>query len=299
MNVLHFYSNYGRVLRMGDLLSRKQIETRLKSPAGINYTEFSYQAFQAYDWYHLINKHNCRIQLGGNDQIGNITTGFEFVQALKKHEAMYGLTLPLLTKDGEKLGKSAGNAIWIDPEQLSTFEFYQYFLNTSDQMVESYLKLFTFLPLNEIDDLMKRHRYEPHEYLAQRTLAEQLTVLVSGAEGYESAVRCTKVLFGADIESLSNMTDKEVDSTFKASKVHKLVFENGMNVLDVLLKIQAFANVDETLQIIKGNGVSINYKKIENPHERIQDAGYILPNNLTLIKVGKKTFHVIKWYKEL
>jgi tyrosyl-tRNA synthetase len=284
---------------MGDLLSRKQIETRLKSTAGINYTEFSYQLFQAYDWYHLIKNHNCRIQLGGNDQIGNITTGFEFVQALKKHEQMFGLTLPLLTKDGEKLGKSAGNAIWIDSEQLSTFEFYQNFLNTSDQVVESYLKLFTFLPLNEIDDLMKKHRNASHEYLAQRTLAEQLTVLVSGAEGYESAVRCTKVLFGADLESLANMTDNEVDLTFNASKVHKLVFEKTMNVLDVLLKIQAFANVDETLQIIKGNGVSFNYKRIDNPHERIQNAGYILPNNLTLIKVGKKTFHVIKWYKEL
>ena len=136
-----------------------RIQTRLSNEEGISYTEFSYQILQAYDWLHMLEKHNCNLQLGGNDQTGNITTGFELIDKIKPNHKCFGLTLPLLTnKAGEKLGKSAGNAVWLCDKMLSSFEFYQYFLNTSDQMVETYLKLFTFLPKNEINDLMEKHK---------------------------------------------------------------------------------------------------------------------------------------------
>ena len=138
-----------------------RIETRLESPEGINFKEFSYQVFQAYDWLHLLEKYDCTLQIGGNDQTGNIKTGHELISKLKNNQniKVYGFTLPLLTSEnGEKLGKSAGNAVWLDSSQASPYDFYQFFYNTSDKMVETYLKLFTFLPLNEIQDIVTEHK---------------------------------------------------------------------------------------------------------------------------------------------
>lgn len=136
-----------------------RIKDRLASKEGINYTEFSYQLFQAYDWLHLYENHNCSLQIGGNDQTGNIRTGYDLITKIDtKTTKLFGITIPIITSDkGEKLGKSAGNAVWLDAHLFSPFAFYQFFFNTSDQMVETYLKIFTFLSLDEIDQIMKKH----------------------------------------------------------------------------------------------------------------------------------------------
>ena len=170
---------------MGDLLSRKQIEQRLVSKDGISFTEFSYQVFQAYDWLHLNREFNCNIQIGGNDQTGNMKTGHELISRINSKSNTFSITIPIVTSDkGEKLGKSAGNAVWIDEQMMSSFEFYQFFVNVCDQIVETYLKIFTFMSLIEIDDLMAKHRLKPQLFLAQKKLASNLTKLVHGGICY-------------------------------------------------------------------------------------------------------------------
>lgn len=184
--------------------------------------------FQAYDWLHLIDTYNCTIQIGGNDQTGNIKTGHELVSKLKPDKRVFGITLPIITSEkGDKLGKSAGNAVWLEEALFSSFDFYQFFYNTSDQMVETYLKLFTFLPINEIEDLMRNHRLTPEKFLAQRKLASQLTLLVHGEEGLESAIKCTNAFFYGDRESLAKMNEKEIEAAFKGSSTEVLTMEPG------------------------------------------------------------------------
>lgn len=185
-NIIQFLSKYGKHLRMGDLLSRKQIETRLASKEGISYTEFSYQVFQAYDWLHLNRAYGCNVQIGGNDQTGNMKTGHELISKIDPKSNTFSITLPIVTSEkGEKLGKSAGNAVWIDENLMSSFEFYQFFVNVSDQMVETYLKIFTFLSISEINDLMSKHKEKPHLYTAQKKLASELTRLVHGGKKFQ------------------------------------------------------------------------------------------------------------------
>ncbi|CAF0794593.1 unnamed protein product, partial [Brachionus calyciflorus] len=286
MNIIKFMSLYGKHLRMGDLLSRKQIETRIKSKEGINYTEFSYQLFQAFDWLHLVENHNCTIQIGGNDQTGNIKTGHELISKLKPEKRIFGLTLPIITSEkGDKLGKSAGNAVWLENDMFSAFDFYQFFYNTSDQMVETYLKLFTFLPNNEIDDLMFKHRKNPEKFLAQRKLASETTILVHGETGLDSAIKCTNAFFHSDRESLAKMTEKEIESAFKGASVVTLTMAPEMSVLECVVKANCFKSIEEAAKIIQAGGFRINGTMITNPQEALIYGQHILPNNITIIRV--------------
>lgn len=180
VNVIDFIRSVGRHFRMGTMLIKTSVESRLKSDTGMSFTEFTYQIFQAYDWLCLLNKHNCRFQVGGSDQLGNITAGHELISRTAKKE-VFGLTLPLITAEGgKKFGKSLGNAVWLAPEKSSSFSLYQFFIRTTDSDVENYLKLFTFLPLNYIKQLMIEHKEQPELRKAQKKLAENVTLLVHG-----------------------------------------------------------------------------------------------------------------------
>lgn len=182
MSFIDFIGNMGRNFRMGDMLARSSVKSRLDSSSGMSFTEFTYQILQAYDWLHLYQTHGCRFQLGGNDQLGNMYSGHELITRVKQKD-VFALTLPIITNDqGSKFGKSAGNAVWIDAEKTSPFTLYQFFARMADSEVEKLLKLFTFLELSEIEEIVKEHQKKPELREGQTRLAEEVTLLLHGSE---------------------------------------------------------------------------------------------------------------------
>lgn len=182
MSFIDFIGSMGRNFRMGDMLARSSVKSRLESSTGMSFTEFTYQILQAYDWLHLYQSYGCKFQLGGNDQLGNMYSGHELITRLKKKD-VFALTLPIITnEEGSKFGKSAGNAVWIDPEKTSPFTIYQFFARIADSEVEKLLKLFTFLELSEIKEIASKHQKQPELREAQTRLAEEVTLLLHGSK---------------------------------------------------------------------------------------------------------------------
>ncbi|XP_063301130.1 tyrosine--tRNA ligase, mitochondrial [Pelobates fuscus] len=292
---IEFLSSVGRHFRMGTMLSRHSVQSRLKTPDGMSLTEFLYQMFQAYDFYHLHQQHGCKIQLGGNDQLGNLMSGHEFIHKVTG-EDVFGIMLPLITNTtGDKLGKSAGNAVWLNRERTSPFDFYQFFVRQKDSSVERFLKLFTFLPLEEIEKLMEQHVKEPEKRVPQKRLAAEVTKLVHGKEGLESAKRCTHALYHSRIDALEAMSDQELQELFQEAPFTESLFEPGTRVLDACLAVSAIPEGARGFDIITRGGLSINHQKITNPDEILVPGQHILKNGLSLIKVGKKNFYILKW----
>lgn len=180
--LVEFIKKIGKHFRMGTMLNKSSVQARLNSETGMSFTEFTYQVFQAYDWLYLYKKFNCKFQIGGSDQLGNMSAGHELISRELKKD-VFAFTLPLVTAEGgKKFGKSTGNAIWLSPKKSSSFDFYQFFIRTTDDDVENYLKLFTFLTLKQINHIMEQHKEKPDERKAQEILAENITLLVHGGE---------------------------------------------------------------------------------------------------------------------
>lgn len=185
VSFLDFIGNIGRNFRIGDMMSLTSVRERMKSDDGISFTEFSYQICQAYDWWHLYKDHKCRLQLGGADQLGNISAGHRLIKRVEKSKNTFGVTIPLLTtRDGKKLGKSEGNAIWLDGEKTTPFSLYQFFVRTPDDEVENLLKMLTFFSLEEIEAIMTEQKEETHLRKAPKRLAEHLTLLIHGGKDF-------------------------------------------------------------------------------------------------------------------
>ncbi|KAG6939685.1 tyrosyl-tRNA synthetase 2, partial [Chelydra serpentina] len=293
--VLGFLCGVGGRLRMGTLLSRQSCQARLRSAEGMSLAEFLYPALQAYDFLHLHRHHGCRIQLGGADQMGNIMSGYELVTKVTG-EDVFGITVPLITSTtGDKLGKSAGNAVWLNRDKTSPFELYQFFVRQPDSTVERYLKLFTFLPLPEIEHMMEMHAKEPEKWGPQKRLAAEVTKLVHGKEGLESAKRCTKALYYSNVEALEAMSDQEVQELFREAPFAELMLEPGMSVLDLCHKANAIPDGPSGYRKITDGGVSINYIQVTNPETVLVIGQHILKNGVSLLKIGKKNFYIIKW----
>ncbi|KAK0087817.1 hypothetical protein PV325_014001 [Microctonus aethiopoides] len=295
IQIIDFIRGVGKYFRLGAMMGRTSVQTRLNAEGGMSFTEFTYQIFQAYDWFYLFNKYKCRFQIGGNDQMGNIVSGHDLIsKSLGKQ--VYGLTLPLITAEGgKKFGKSVGNAIWLSPEKSSSFNFYQFFIRTADSDVEKLLKLFTFLSLKEINKIMESHKAEPEKREAQRILADQVTLLVHGEDGLAAAKLASSVLYDNSIEVLSKLSAQEVMSVFDGAKVTELPCEPGLTTYGLAMKINCFKTEQDALRIIPAGGFYINNSKIINVNEVITPGIHILPNNLTLVRVGKKTYHIVKW----
>lgn len=257
--------------------------------------EFLYQVLQAYDFYYLFQHYGCRVQLGGSDQLGNIMSGYEFIHKLTG-EDVFGITVPLITSTtGAKLGKSAGNAVWLNREKTSPFELYQFFLRQQDDSVERYLKLFTFLPLPEIDHIMQLHVREPEKRGPQKRLAAEVTKLVHGQEGLDSAKRCTQALYHSSIDALEVMSDQELKELFKEASFSELVLDPGTSVLDTCRKANAIPDGPRGYRMITEGGVSINHRQVTNPESVLVVGQHILKNGLSLLKIGKRNFYIIKW----
>ncbi|XP_040834808.1 tyrosine--tRNA ligase, mitochondrial [Ochotona curzoniae] len=293
--LVDFLSAVGGHFRMGTLLSRQSVQGRLQSPEGMSLAEFLYQVLQAYDFYHLFQRYGCRVQLGGSDQLGNIMSGYEFIHRLTG-EDVFGITVPLITSTaGAKLGKSAGNAVWLSREKTSPFELYQFFVRQQDSVVERYLKLFTFLPLSEIDHLMQLHQKEPEKRTPQKRLAAEVTKLVHGREGLDSAKRCTRALYHSSIDALEVMSDEELKELFKEASFSELVLDPGTSVLDTCRKANAIPDGPRGYKMITEGGVSINHRQVTNPESVLVVGQHILKNGLSLLKIGKRNFYIIKW----
>ncbi|CAK9803164.1 Tyrosine--tRNA ligase, mitochondrial [Anthophora quadrimaculata] len=295
MNLLSFIKEFGKYFRMGAMLGRKSVQSRLNSESGMSFTEFMYPLFQGYDWLHLQRTYNCNFQVGGQDQMGNIVAGYDLITRYKK-EQVYGLTLPLVTAEGgKKFGKSIGNAVWLSPSKSTSFQLYQYFMRTEDVDIEKLLHFFTFLPTHVIKEIVQEHIKQPEKRLGQKLLAEKVTLLVHGDEGLLAAKRASDFLYNKNIESLARMNVNDLVEVLEGATIVELLAEPGINVYELAMKASCFKTNSDAKRIIEAGGFYINYQKITNTNEVIVPGIHILSNNISLLRVGKKTYHVVRW----
>ncbi|CAD1475615.1 unnamed protein product, partial [Heterotrigona itama] len=293
-NLLPFVTNIGKYFRMGTMLGRTSVRDRLESKSGMSFTEFTYPLLQAYDWLQLQRKYNCSFQVGGQDQMGNIISGYDLITRCTKRQ-VYGLTLPLITAEGgKKFGKSTGNAVWLSSARSSYFQLYQYFVRVEDANVEKFLYFFTFLSTRKIKEIIEEHFKRPELRMAQKILAEKVTILVHGEEGLVAAKRASAVLYDKSIDSLAKMQMNDILQILEGATVVELLSEPGINIYDLAMKAKCFKTDHDARRIIAAGGFYINNQKITNLGEVIVPGIHILSNNISLLRVGKKTYHVVR-----
>ncbi|XP_043199257.1 tyrosine--tRNA ligase, mitochondrial-like isoform X2 [Amphibalanus amphitrite] len=306
LNNMEWYSQYslvdflaiiGRRFRMSNMLSRASVQSRLQSPDGMSFTEFTYQVFQAYDWLYLWRRHGCAFQVGGADQRGNMVSGYELITGTTDEEVdVFGLSVPLITsEEGAKLGKSAGNTVWLDPQRTSPFDLYQYFVRRPDGEAERLLLLFTFYPPAQVAAIMEKHHEKPESRHAQKKLAESVTTLVHGGEGLRSAKRVTNAIYSRDPEALVSLADAELRSMFRHSPVADLSLRSGMTTLDLAMAAKCFRREADAARIISAGGFHINQRRVTSAEEVVSADSHVLPSGLTLLRVGKKNYYIVKW----
>jgi len=296
---LEFIRDIGKHITVNYMMAKDSVKKRLgsESKVGMSFTEFTYQLVQGYDFLWLYDNMKCKLQMGGSDQWGNITTGTELIRRKVGGEA-YALTIPLITKaDGGKFGKTEHGNVWLDPERTSPYEFYQFWLNTSDEDAERYIKIFTLLPKEEIDALVTEHKEAPHARVLQKKLAEEVTTMVHSREEYEMAVEASQILFGkGTAEQLRKLNESTFLAVFEGVPqftVAKAEVENGVNVIELLAeKTEIFPSKGELRRTIKGNGLSINKEKVTDP-ELLVDSNFLIDGKYILAQKGKKNYFLI------
>ena len=283
---LDFLRDVGKYINVNYMLNKDIINRRLET--GITYAEFSCMLIQGYDFLNMYRKMNCVMQVEGSDQWGNITTGIDLIRKIDGKEA-YAFTMPLiLDSNGKKFGKSEGNALWLDKDKTSSYALYQYLINTDDAKVLEYLKVFTFLTPEEILDVMDRHNKEPHLRIAQETLAKCIITDLRGEEEYTTARDISKALFSEDIKNLSS---EDIVNSLSGVKT-VLVYEG--NIVDVLVDAKVFSSKREARELITGNALSINNKKV-NDVNYIISKNDLIDNKIVVIKKGKKNYFIGKF----
>ncbi len=292
---LGFIRDIGKHMTINYMMAKDSVKKRLES--GLSFTEFSYQLVQAYDFYYLYKHKNCRLQMGGSDQWGNITSGSELIRRKDGGEA-FALTCPLITKaDGGKFGKTEQGNVWLDPRYTSPYQFYQFWLNVSDEDAARYIKIFTMLDKQEIDDLNAKHQEAPHTRLLQKTLGRELTIMVHSEEEYQAAVDASEILFGkGTTESLKKLSEADLLAIFEGvpqPKISRAELELGIDILDLVAeKTDVFTSKGEARRMIKNNGLSLNKEKISADDAAI-DASYLLNDKFILIQKGKKNYYLV------
>lgn len=289
MSVVTFLRDIGKNIGVNYMLAKDTIANRLES--GISFTEFTYTILQAMDFNHLYDHHNCKLQIGGSDQWGNITTGLELIRKMHTEEAKaYGMTIPLVTKaDGTKFGKTEGGAIWLDPEKTTPYEFYQFWINTADADVVKYLKYFTYLSHEEIDQLEVSVKEEPHLRKAQKALAEEMTRLIHGEEALQQAIKISGALFSGDV---TNLSAAEIKQGFKDVPTYEAQGEE--NLVDLLVAAKISPSKRQAREDISNGAVTVNGEKITDTAHVLQEADRI-EGQFTIIRRGKKKYTLIKY----
>jgi len=289
---VEFLRDVGKHFRVGAMLGKESVRARLESEAGMSYTEFSYQLLQAYDFLHLYDAMACRLQIGGSDQWGNITAGIDLIRRQRGAE-VFGLTIPLVTDSaGQKVGKSAGNAIYLSADRTPVYTFYQFFIRVPDDEVVKLLKVFTFLPLDEIDALAAQVRESPEERAAQKTLAREVTRLVHGEEALAIAERSTAVLFGASMQGLHADDLLAVFADVPSRELPREQVED-VPLPDLAVAAGLCGSKGQARRLIEGGGLYLNNRRVGGVDERVPGAA-IVDGKLLVLRSGKKTFHLVQ-----
>lgn len=296
---LDFAREVGKHITVNYMMAKDSVKRRLNGEArdGLSFTEFTYQLLQGYDFLYLNQHKNCKLQMGGSDQWGNITTGTELIRRTNGNEA-FALTSPLITKaDGGKFGKTESGNIWLDRRYTTPYKFYQFWLNVSDADAERYIKIFTMLSKEEIDALIAEHQQAPHLRTLQKRLAKEVTIMVHSEEDYNAAVEASGILFGnATSEALKNLDEETLLSVFEGVpqfNVALSVLDNGCKVIDLLTEHAAvFPSKGELRKLIQSGGVSINKEKVTSTDKEIKSDN-LLNNKYLLVQKGKKNYFLL------
>jgi tyrosyl-tRNA synthetase len=294
-NFLGFLREVGKHLTVNYMIAKDSVKKRLET--GLSYTEFSYQLLQAYDFLYLYEHNNCRLQMGGSDQWGNITTGTELIRRKTGGEA-FALTCPLITKsDGGKFGKTEQGNIWLDPQRTSPYSFYQFWLNTSDADAEKYIKIFTLFSKDEIDTFIYEHKTAPEKRILQKALAKDITIRVHSEADYQTAVEASQILFGkGTTDTLKKLSEDVFLSVFEGVPqidINNEDIAKGLGVLEFVAdKTNIFVSKGEARRMIKDNGLSINKQKVDE--NLIVDACFLLNDKYILVQKGKKSYYIVK-----
>lgn len=284
INTLDFLRDYGKYFNINYMLDKDIIRRRLET--GITFTEFSYMILQALDFLHLYEEKNCVMQVAGSDQWGNITAGIDLIKKKLGKDA-YAFTMPLVTtKDGKKFGKSEGNALWLDKNKTTSYELYQYLINVEDEMVIDYLKIFTFLSKEEIENIEKIHKERPEERIAHKTLAKEVITFLHGSTEAEKAELMSRALFTEEINKLDSV---DILNNFKT--LDKVILNEDINLEDLLIKGNISSSKREARELINGNAISLNNVKI-NDCNYIVSKENAIDNKVYLIKKGKKKYYL-------
>jgi len=295
---LDFIRDIGKHITVNYMMSKDSVKKRIgeESKVGMSFTEFTYQLVQGTDFLHLYKEKNCKLQMGGADQWGNITTGTELIRRKASGKA-YALTCPLITKaDGGKFGKTESGNVWLDPERTTPYAFYQFWLNTSDADAEKYIKIFTLFSQEEVNELVARHNEAPHMRVLQKVLAKDITIRVHSEADYEAAIEASQILFGkATTEALRKLDERTFLSVFEGVpqfEVSAADLENTIGVIDFLAeKTQIFASKGEARRMLKDNGVSINKAKVKDSYSVSTED--LLNQKYILIQKGKKNYFLV------
>lgn len=290
IDMVTFLRDYGKHFGINYLLAKDTIASRLET--GISFTEFTYTILQAMDFNHLYEKFGCKLQIGGSDQWGNITTGLELIRKMNDEGAKaFGLTIPLVTKaDGTKFGKSESGTVWLDPEKTTPYEFYQFWINTADADVVKYLKYFTFLSHEEIDALAQAVETEPHLRQAQKTLAEEMTRLIHGEEALQQALKISAALFSGDVK---NLTAEEIKVGFKDVPSFERNNKDAAGLVELLVEAKISPSKRQAREDIQNGAISINGEKVTDLDYQVSDKDMI-EGQFILIRRGKKKYTLIK-----
>lgn len=295
MGFLEFLREAGKLITVNYMMAKDSVQKRLET--GLSFTEFSYQLVQGYDFFHLYKNKGCKLQMGGSDQWGNIVAGTEFIRRKVSGEA-FAFTCPLITKaDGSKFGKSEQGNVWLDANLTSPYHFYQFWLNVADADAVRYIKIFTFLPLDEIAELEKQHAEAPHLRTLQKALADYVTTMVHSKEDLDQAIEASEMLFGkGTTESLARLPENVFKAVFEGVPqftVSKADLEAGINIVDLLaVNTEIFTSKGEAKKMVQAGGVSINKNKVEALEHPVNTA-QLLNNRYLLVQKGKKNYYLV------
>ncbi len=296
---LDFIRDVGKHITVNYMMAKDSVKSRLTGEGadGMSFTEFTYQLVQGYDFLHLFQNYGCTLQMGGSDQWGNITTGTELIRRIGGGKG-YALTCPLITKsDGSKFGKSEGGNVWLDAKRTSPYKFYQYWLNTSDEDAEKYIKIFTFLDKTSINNLVAEHKEAPHVRILQKRLAQEVTTTVHSEEAYEKVVKASEILFGKstseDLKTLDEQTFLDVFEGVPQAEIAESELNNGLDIIGALAEKTAFLKSNgEARRALKENSISVNKEKVNDAFVVTKDD--LINGQFVLLQRGKKNYFIIK-----
>jgi tyrosyl-tRNA synthetase len=294
---LHFIRDVGKHITVNYMMSKDSVKKRLEGETGMSFTEFTYQLVQGYDFYWLYENKNCKLQMGGSDQWGNIVTGTELIRRKTAGEA-FAFTCPLITKaDGGKFGKTEKGNVWLDAEKTSPYQFYQFWLNASDEDAIKWIKIFTLLPQEVIESLIATHLTAPHERLLQKKLAEEITCFVHSRADYDFAVKASDILFGnAATEVLTSLNESQLLQVMEGVptvEINRSMLTAGYDLVSFLADTAILPSKGEAKKMLQAGGIAINKVKL-NPEKTAVDETDLLQGKYMLVQKGKKNYFLVK-----